>query len=195
MKMKNLILTLLIVVLLAVLGYDRSRLNARSHPEAKLAVVSISRILEQSKKHSNWQEKMEKQENEYYADLQKLNKEIEALKADIDTRKPGSEDHLRLMRKAMEKSGALEARKKFYENEVSMKVRLWTEKIYQEVLDLIAEIAKSKDLNIVLARDEVDLPAPNTNELMLLIRTNKVLFNGDELDITDEVIEKLDIDQ
>ena len=41
-------------------------------------------------------------------------------------------------------------------------------------------------------KDEVEFPTSSANELMLNIRTNKLLYSGGCMDITDEVIALLD---
>ena len=64
---------------------------------------------------------------------------------------------------------------------------MWTEKMYLEVLNAVGKIAKQKGYDLVLEKDEIELPAASATELMLIIRTHKVLYNNDDMDITSEV--------
>jgi len=94
-----------------------------------------------------------------------------------------------------EKEGQQQTKKKFYEQQLSVKDQRWTEKLYQDILRITREVAKEKGLDIVLENNEPQFPAPTANELMMLIRTHKVLYSGGCVDISDEVTKKLDAEK
>jgi len=73
-----------------------------------------------------------------------------------------------------------------------MEMQQWTESLYTQMLTFIQEIAQKKGLDIVLAQEQLDLPSPSLRDFMLSIRTKKVLFCGDQVDITEEVMSALD---
>ncbi len=190
---KVLTVVLLGSVALAFLSYERGLAAARKEiTPARIGVVSVNRILTNSKKHAQWQEKMAAEEQTVRAEIDKLGKELEAIKADMATRKVGSNDYIKLMRQALNKEAAYEARKQSYEREMSLKVQLWTENLYRDVLAVISTVAKEKGLDMVVAKEEVEFPSAGIRDLMLLIRTNKVLYHSEHMDITNEVLAVLD---
>ena len=126
------------------------------------------------------------------AELEKMSKELAALDADMKTRKPGSEDYIKLAEEMTNKDALLKARKQFYQELLTAKDQRWTEDFYREILQVAAEVAVDKGLDIVLEKDEPELPAANPTELMLVIRTHKVLYSAAELDITKLVIAEID---
>ena len=54
---------------------------------------------------------------------------------------------------------------------------------------------KQKGYDLVLEKDEIELPAASATELMLIIRTHKVLYYNEDLDITSEVLAAVDAQQ
>jgi Skp family chaperone for outer membrane proteins len=190
---KVLTVVLLGSVILAFLSYERGLAAARKEiTPARIGVVSVNRILTNSKKHAQWQEKMAVEEQTARGEIDKLGKELEAVKADMATRKVGSNDYMKLMRQALNKEAAYEARKQSYEREMSLKVQLWTEDLYRDVLAVISTVAKEKGLDMIVAKEEVEFPSAGIRDLMLLIRTNKVLYHSEHMDITNEVLAVLD---
>ena len=194
MKFRKVLMVVLFgSVALAFLSYDRGLAAARKEiTPARIGIVSVNRILTKSKKHAQWQDKMAVEEQASRAEIDKLGKELEAVKADMVTRKVDSNDYMKLMRQALDKEAAYEARKQSYEREMSLKVQFWTESLYRDVLAVILTVAKEKGLDMVVAKEEVEFPSAGIRDLMLSIRTNTVLYHSEHMDITNEVLAVLD---
>jgi Skp family chaperone for outer membrane proteins len=172
-------------------GYDHG--IASSKPQiapAKVAVVNIDSIFVKSKKHAQWKQKMEEKDSSVRAEMQKAAAEIDLLRKDMDTRKVGSEDYLKLAREGAQKKAMLEANEKYYEQEINLKIQQWTETIYKEVISAIEKVAKERNLDVVLASEELN--DISSRELMSFIRTSKVLYHNKQLDITADVLAVLD---
>ncbi|MCK5564021.1 MAG: OmpH family outer membrane protein [Planctomycetes bacterium] len=194
MRIKNVIvLAVLCSLVLGVFGYEYSW--AKSEKEissVKVGVISIRGVFENSKRNAQWQDEMERHRKQIVGELEKQSAVIKAVRADMETRKPDSVDYLNLMREMMEKAGSLEAKEKFHQQDLAMKEQRWTEKLYLDMAKAVAKVAKSQGLDIVLAKDENQFPAATANELMMIIKTSKIMYSRDELDITDEVVKVLD---
>ena len=65
------------------------------------------------------------------------------------------------------------------------------EEIYAMVLEKTAEVAREKGLEMVLERSEPKLPAVSGSDLSMAISTHKVLFCEGCVDITEEVMERV----
>ena len=59
---------------------------------ARVAVVSIRKVFNNSQKNSRWQAEMESRRNEIISELEQISKELKAIQADIETRKKESAD-------------------------------------------------------------------------------------------------------
>jgi Skp family chaperone for outer membrane proteins len=174
-------------------GYNRGWAQAsRQILPAKVGVVNVDLVLKNSRKHSQWQERMNAEEVKIRAKLQKLRTEADAIKADMQTREVNSDDYMKLMSELMSKSAIVDSQGKFYDREMMLKVQRWTESLYDEIRSIAEKTAKARGLDIVLAADEIDFPAADVRDLLMIIKTNKVLYHSDGLDITEEVLTQLD---
>ena len=195
MKARNL---LALIVAAAVLGMVASYQHVMaagagvSAGSQKIAVVSVKEIFQKSKKNDDYKNKMTAEQDQIIAQLEKLAKEVEALEADLKTRKKGTDEYLKLMKDISEKKSSLESQKDYYQEQFKMKDQAWTEKLYLEVLAKVATVAKEKGFDLVLEKDDIELPAQSATELMLIIRTHKVLFFNENLDITNAVLAAMD---
>jgi len=192
--MKKMIgLMVLASVIAVIMGYGQGWAQARKQiMPAKVGVVNVDRILKNSRKHAQWQERMNAEEAKIRAELDKMDKDAEAIRADMQTREQGSADYMKLMSSYMDKRAAADARNKYYEQEMTAKVQRWTENLYQDIRAITARVAGTRGIDIVLATEELTFPSASVRDLLLSIKTNKVLYQHNDLDITEEVLAQLD---
>lgn len=194
MKTRIMIVAAVAVVLTAGIVWQ-GKLQADALGAAKIAVVDVTRVLETSKKHQAWKDKMEKEQEQVRSEFNQLRSELEALEQNIRLRNRGSEDYVRLSGQYMEKKAILDAKNAFYEEKVNTQMQTWTEELYKTLMIVVDRIAQQKGIDLVLAREQLDLPAPSLRDFMLTIKTKKVLYNHTNLDITPEVLAALDAEK
>ena len=195
MKIKIMILSCLIGVVFLFMGYERSLAKPKKKtvtPGLRIGVVSIRKIFLDCKRNAKYREESVAEQDRAIAELEKLSKEIEAEEAGLKALKAGSSDHLSSMKEILEKRAKFKAAQEFHERQIALKDRQWTEELYKDILRETSEVAEQKGLDMVFEKDEIELPALSANELMLTIRTHKLLYSGGCLDITDEVMARLD---
>jgi Skp family chaperone for outer membrane proteins len=193
MKSKIVFLSCLMVLTVLFAGYEYGQAEPKGdRPSLKIGTISIRRLFEQCRRNANYKQEAIAEQDRISAELEKLSKEIEAQKAGLKTLKAGSNDHLALVKDILDKQAKLEAQKEFGNQQMSLKDQRWTESFFKDVLQKTTEVAKEKGLDLVFEKDEVDFPASSASELMLTIRTCKLLYSDGCTDITDEVIAKLD---
>ena len=194
MKIRTaIVLSCLIGVVVLSLSHEYSRAGSKADiSRPKIGVVSVRKIFDQSKRSIRYRQEAVAERDKVFVELEKLSKEIEAEKAGLKTLKTGSSDHLALMKEILEKQASLQAQQEFYKQQTSLKDQRWTEQLYKDILRETNEIAEQKSLDLVFEKDEIELPASSANELMLTIRTHKLLYSGGCLDISDEVMASVD---
>ena len=194
MKVRNIVIvTLAAAAILLSVGYEQGWAKAKEEiAPARIAVVSVRRILENSKTNAQWETKARAESGEIRAELDKLSKELQAIEADMATRKVGSSDYLKLMREGTEKQAILEAKDKFYQQKLMLKQQQQIEQLYQDIIATVASVAKDKGANLVIAKEEFQFPSTSLRELTLVIQTSKVLYNAEHMDITNDVLAVLD---
>jgi Skp family chaperone for outer membrane proteins len=180
-----------IVLILAV--WQQGRLDAAAAvAPAKIGVVNVTEVLENSARHKQWQEKMKGQQEAMKAEFQKLNDELEVDQAQLKLRTVGSEEALRLQSQILEKKALLQAKDEFYRTRVEAEMQQWTESLYQKMLTVVKDVAKAKGLDMVIADETLDLPAPTLRDFMLTVKTKKLLYFAEQYDMTAEVLTALD---
>jgi Skp family chaperone for outer membrane proteins len=155
---------------------------------ARIAIVSIQKILTEGAKAKAWDSKMQVEGERMRSELEKLRDEIIAEEAILKTRNPESGDYDRLSRELMEKAITLKAKDNFFQQDIMVRQERWTENAFKQVLAVAEKVAKDKGVDIVLAKEDYQWPARSANELAIIMRTSKVLYSAVELDITDAVL-------
>lgn len=193
---KSVIFVLIAVMTVGLFGYQNlfAETKAPAGP-TKIALVSVRAVFQNCKRNADYKSKMNAEQDKVIAELEKVNKEIDALQADLKTRKTGSDEYLKLVKDISEKKAYLEGQNTYFQEQFKVRDQQWTEKMYLEILDVVGRIAKQKGYDLILEKDEVELPAASATELMLIIRTHKVLYYNENLDITNEVLAAVDAQQ
>ena len=189
MKIRNIALVCLmaVVVLLVMSQFGLAKLEA-TKPVSRMGVVSIQKILQDSKRSARYREDAAAEFNKIKLKLSKMELDIGALKDGLKTLKIGSNDHMALLKDILEKSALLQAEQKFFEQQMGFKEQTMVEDLFNEILVKVGEVAEAKGLDVVFERTEPQFPMANGEELERSIGSHKVLFSGGCLDITEDVI-------
>lgn len=193
--MKNTkIVTVSMIILAAFsVGLISTKVGAvSSENKNKIAVVSIPRVMAESKYAASMQTAIMAQKDSSLAELEKLKAQMEAVRADMETRKVDSAEHKTLKRELMQKRAIAEAQKNFLQDDLMAQNKIAMENLYVEIINVIKEISQTKGIELVLDSDELLIPSQSVNELTMMIQTHKVLHYAPSLDITDDVITLID---
>lgn len=194
MKSRTLITVSIIAAVLFIYGFETSQGQSEDTLTlSKIGIVNMSEVFEKSQRNEDYVQELESERQDIISRLDELQNEIETARSGLQTLKQGSEDRMERVKQLMEKEAKLKAQKEFYKQKLELKNQKWTEDLYEDVLGVVNEVASEKDLELVLEDSPVSLPAANSNELMLSIRTNKVLYSEGCVNITQDVIERLNI--
>ncbi len=190
---KTTILAVAVALLVSLGAYQQGKLNADSSIKpAKIGVVDVTKVLEESASNKQWQEKMQQEQTDTKNDFNQMRTEVEAIQANLKLRTPGTEDFLKLRQEMVEKGAMLDAKNKFYQDKVTFEMQRWTEELYQQLLKVISDVAKDKGLDMVIADEALLLPSPSLQDFMLTVKTRKLLYHNSQYDLTEEVLAALD---
>ena len=194
MKIRTIILSCLVTmpVLFLAHQYSWAEPPQSQYKVLKIGVVNIQQIFINSQMSKQYEEQAAMERSMILAELEKLSKEIEIEQAGLKTLKTGSSDYLVVTKTILEKQANLQAQRQFQEQQLSLKYQQRIENFYLQILRISGEIAKVKDLSLVIEKDEIEIPASNLDNLMLAIRTHKMLYSDISLDITSEVMGRID---
>ncbi len=168
------------------------KLNVRKAEMPGAGVVSIRKIFRDCKRSAKYRQDSNAERQKIDAELTSLDSEIKAQRAALKTLKIGSESYLAQTREIFEKQANLQAQQEFYKQYLALKEQKITEEIYTDILRITGEIAKEKGLDWVFEKSEPEIPALTPTELELSMGMHKLLYGGGCVDITEEVITRLD---
>jgi len=171
------------------------KLNVRSGAGPNIGVVSVEKIFQDCKRSVKYREETIAERDRVNAELGKLKAEIDAGKEGLRTLKVGSSDYMTLMKEVLTKQANLQLQQTFYEQQRALKEQKMVEGLYKDILQETSEVAKQKDLDLVFERSEPELSAPSAKDLTVTISTHKLVYSGELLDITDEVMARLDSEE
>ena len=199
MKIKTMVLCCLAgVVILAMATTSNKRGQAQlkgDFPSSKIGTVSIMKVFRDCKSSSAHRSQLNAERNVIIAELKKLATQLQAEEAGLTALKQDSSDYLARRKEIINKQASMKAQEDFGKEQMMLKQYKWSKELYQDILLIISELAKEKGLDLVLEKDEIDLLALSVNEISQTIRTHKVLYSGGCIDITDEVVARLDKEQ
>ena len=171
------------------------KLNVRKGNMPKVGVVSIRKIFRDCKKSARYRQESTAERQRVDAELTKLDNEIKAQKAGLKTLKIGSENYMAQVKEILEKQAILQAQQEFRKQQITLKEQRITETIYGDILRITSEVAKQKGLDLVFEKSEPELPALSPTELELSMGMHKLLYSNGCVDITDEVMTRLDLEK
>lgn len=193
MKIRAVVLSCLIGAIVLSMGYGYSRAESKAEERSfRIGVVNVRKIFRDCKKGERHRVELSVEESKVNAVLQKLKREIEVAEAGLGVLRRDSSDYLELERDAAQKRGSYLSQKKFFEKQLELRDRRWTEELYKGILEEAREVGKQKDLDLVFAEKQPSFPMPSIAELMMTIETHKLLYCRGCLDITNEVMARLD---
>ncbi len=193
MKIKTIILSCLLSAIVLAVCFEYSWAGSEADIAGlKIGVVSVQNILQNCKRSAKYREEAVAEQDRFIAESDKLRAEMEADKAGLKTLKIGSSDYMARVKEIFEKRAGLQAAQEFRKQEITLKDQQWIEGLYKAILQETGEVAKLKGLDLVFEKSEPEFPAQSANELMRTIDTNKLLYSGGCLDITDEVMARVD---
>ena len=193
MKTKSIVLCCLIVASVFLMSNEYSSAKSKAQKAVvNIGVVDVRKCFRDCKRNVKYGAEAMAEESKWEAEQEKLSREIESQKIGLNALKPGSSDYLAQVKGLLQKQADLEAARQFNNQQRTIKDQRWTEDLYMEILKIVSELAEKEQLSLVVQKDVVDFPTASPDELMLTLSTHKLLYSGGCLDITDEVIAKLD---
>jgi Skp family chaperone for outer membrane proteins len=192
MNGKTAITALLVCVIALLTTWQYSRAEAPTPgPTLKIGLVSVRGALSGSKKYVQARAQALKRQSQARAQIEDLTKEIEAEEAMIKTFKEGTPDYMKQLQTVLEKRAKLQTQQEYLKQARVLEDKRSMEDLYQEVLKVAKALGKEKGLDLVLGRNEPEFPI-SSEELMLTLNTDRILYVNSGVDLTQEVIARLD---
>ena len=160
-----------------------------------IGVISVDKVLRDCKATTNFREKLNAENAKRKAEMEQLSLEIQALDAGLRSGAlvVGSEDYFKQHLDLAKKQANLQALNEYYPQQQNAEQQIWTQQLYQKILKTTKEVAEEKGLPLVIERSEPDFSVQR--DLGLVISTHKVSYSGGCMDVTSDVLAKLDAEE
>ncbi len=193
MKTRTILLSCMTCTIILATGFEYGQAQQKADTSStKIGIVSILKILGNCKRSIAHRTEFNSEQRKIIEELEKFSEELKAQENMLGALKQDSSDYLEQREEFIRKRASLEAQQAFSKEQAVLKEYRWRKELYQDILRITGELAEQKGLDVVLEKDEIDISALGVNEFNQTFITNKVLYSGGCMDITDEVIARLD---
>ncbi len=193
MKLKTMFLGSLACMIILSAGYEYTQAQQKADtPPVKIGIASIAKIFNNCKRSVAYKREINAEQNKKSEELEKLSEQLKTEEAILMALKQDSSDYLAQREKYINIRVRLETQQTINKEQTILKQYRWRKRFYQDILRITSELAEQKGLDVVLEKDEIDIATLGVNEFNQTMITHKVLYSGGCIDITDEVMARLD---
>ena len=175
--------------LLAAMQYGHAA-SQPTPPASKIGMVSVRDVFNGSKRHAQYQAQSAKRLSQARAQMDDMTKEIETEEAELKALKQGTADYVKQFQDVLETRSKLQNQQELLKQQRMPEDKKWIEALYQETLKAPRR-SRRKGLDLVLERTEPKFPVAS-EEVWSTFSTHKVLYGGGCVDLTQEVIARVD---
>jgi len=159
----------------------------------RMGVVDVIKVLRQCRANLEREKVNEARTKQLKATLDQLQVEANAIREELENvLKPGSEEYNQRLQEWFNKMALREAQEKGQLKALEAESQVWMERMYEKLLGVVEELALEEGLDLVLNKDQSESKARNISELLTQISMRKVLFNVVNIDLTGQVLERID---
>jgi Skp family chaperone for outer membrane proteins len=160
---------------------------------ARIAVCDLLTLLKNYDRGNDSKKELNARMVRIKAEADKRGEEIKKIEASLEDLKTGSKEYDAQLNKMTELAINQQAYVNFQDEMAKRDTYRYTKEIYQEVLDGVEKVAKEKGYQLVLFKSP-NLVTQKYDELLEQIARRKVLYSDPALDITDDVLKRINRD-
>lgn len=187
--LKFLAMSALLVVALVVTTQATSNLLAR--PTA-VGVVNIEEVVASLTEKQQLDAEMKTKRDSLAAEQATRQKQIEKLEFDLNALRVGTPAYEAKQEQLQKAVLELQVWIRFEQQKAGRELGLQTERLYKKILTACERVGVDNGYDLVLFREsDVDASFENPQQLQALIQLRKVLYASDQIDLTDQVIQRM----
>jgi Skp family chaperone for outer membrane proteins len=167
-------------------------------PGHRIAVVDLERLINGLKETGERNKELETKAAEWQKELDELTETLKSAETELNTVIPKGDNPQRRqkLREYLEMRNQAQTRQRFYQELIELERGGIIGGMYGKVQEAVAAVARSNAIDAVLLDDrKIDIPenAP-LGQVNATLQSKKVLFVAEPLDITDQVLTRLNND-
>ena len=167
-----------------------ARLPARP---TRVAVCDVQLILRECKAYKQVDAEFFAKAQSFAAEDKKRMEKIQQLRKILQNLNPNSKQYEEKLAELDRLTVERAVQAKLQEKAARRQSRRQTEKIFRQILTIVADVAKKRGYDIVISRESVDITSSSAAELFDKIALRKCLYHSPEVDLTNEVLKKINL--
>jgi len=157
-----------------------------------VGVCDVVEVFANYQRAKDLEEQMNERKKAFDAESNKRVKSIEALQIQLEGLATGSEEHNRLLQQIQRQTVERAVWSRMQEQSLMRDHLRLMKEVFAEVRKAVGEVAKDKGVDVVLQLEPNELTARTAAELVAQVDRRKVLYSADSINLTREVLRKLD---
>jgi Skp family chaperone for outer membrane proteins len=157
----------------------------------RIAVLNVARVFEQYEMTRDLESLFDRARRDAADEAERRRGNLEQMRRSLSAFDPDSEDFLRREQELTRNEIDFQVWSKSTDRRLKSDHLRWMKKIYRNTQDTIATLARERNLDLVLTYDELADDAPDSVALRQQILLQKVIYHDARVDITDEVLNRL----
>lgn len=156
-----------------------------------LAVLDVARVFEQYEMTRDLERLFDEQRRALAAEADKRRESMDQMRRALAAFDPASEDFARREQELVKAEVDFQVWSTYEERRLKNNHKNWLMHIYRNTQSVVADVAKSRGFDLVITYDRLADDAPDSTTLRQQILLQKVIYHSDRVDITEDVLKKL----
>lgn len=183
-------------VLALGVGYMLDDLRAQAPAGATgghggVAVVDIVKVFNDFRQTQDVNAEFETRRREVRTEVSGRDSDLQTRTRELEAFDPDSPDYRKRRRELLRQRIDRDVYMRLAEVEVRDLFRLWTGKTYEQICATVQAVAEERGFEVVVIREELEPDIDDANTLKQQIRLRKVIYSHPRVDLTEEVLSRL----
>jgi Skp family chaperone for outer membrane proteins len=195
MKRRYLLLALPAVAVVAFLGAKVTVGQAgTTWPPTRAATIDLTKIFDGFQQTKDLNDVLQQRGDAIVKEGTDKEKSLTNRQKELEAFKPDSPDFDKRYQELMKQVIDFRAWQQFMREQVENEHRVWLKKTYQQILEAVSQIAGERGIDVVLYSQEPKVEGENLQAMRDNILQRKVVWSAKQMDITDQVLQRLNRD-
>lgn len=195
MRRGFLVVALVAVAAVAFLGARATTGQANMNwPATKAAAVDLVVIFNEFQQTKDLNDLLTKRGEDLRKEVQEKRKALDTKAKELEAFKQDSPDYAKRFNEQMKAEIEFTAWGNFMQAQVEAEHRVWLRRTYRQVVDVVGQIATERGIDIVFYSDAPTIEGESVDSMRNNIRQRKMVWSSRQVDITEQVLQRLNRD-
>ncbi len=157
----------------------------------RVAVIDVVRAFNEYQRQKDLEAELQELKQKLQAEQEQRRGRIEAMQATLDAMDQNDPTYAEKMRELLAEQIELKNWMDLAQADMQREIGVWTARVYQEIVTASQQVAEARGFDLVLAHEPFKPAGIDPETIRQQIRSRKVVYAADKVDITDAVLEAL----